>query len=256
NYNLPDELEIYTHRSGRTGRADKSGIAISILNYREVSKVTQIEKMIGKRLQKLPLPSGEEICKKQLFNMIDRMENVEVDEAQIEPFMEAVNKKLSWLTKEQIIKRFVSLEFNRFLKYYRDAPDLNKKANSPVKVDAGRKDRKRKGSGKEDFQQIRSRRKPRGNYVRFFLNLGNKDGLIPKNVIGMINDNAQDRDINIGDIDIKDSFSFFEVEEKFAPVVHDAMRHGKFKGRKVKVELALENESKGKKKKAKGKKKR
>ena len=268
NYNLPDELEIYTHRSGRTGRADKSGIAISILNYREVSKVTQIEKMIGKRLQKLPLPSGEEICKKQLFNMIDRMENVEVDEAQIEPFMEAVNKKLSWLTKEQIIKRFVSLEFNRFLKYYRDAPDLNKKANSPVKVDAGRKDRKRKGSGKEDFQQIRSRRKPRGNYVRFFLNLGNKDGLIPKNVIGMINDNAQDRDINIGNpakslqaihighIDIKDSFSFFEVEEKFAPVVHDAMRHGKFKGRKVKVELALENESKGKKKKSKGKKKR
>ncbi|MDZ7742383.1 MAG: DEAD/DEAH box helicase [Bacteroidota bacterium] len=268
NYNLPDELEIYTHRSGRTGRADKSGIAISILNYREVTKVPQIEKMVGKRLQKLPLPSGEEICKKQLFNMIDRMENVEVDESQIEPFMETVNKKLEWMTKEQIIKRFVSLEFNRFLDYYKDAADLNKKAKSPMKADDGGKGRKRKDGRKDsrkdswkddrqaDRQADRPRRKPQGNYARFFLNLGNKDGLIPKNVIGMINDNAQDRDIHIGEIDIKDSFSFFEVEEKYAAVVHDAMRHGKFKGRKIKVELAMENDSKSKKPKGKGKRKR
>ncbi|MFW6103678.1 MAG: DEAD/DEAH box helicase, partial [Bacteroidota bacterium] len=128
NYNLPDELEVYTHRSGRTGRMDKSGVSISIVNYKEKNKIPQIEKIIRKKCEKLPIPSGEEICKKQLFNFIDKMEHVEVDENQIAPFMQTVNKKLEWLSKEQIIKHFVSLEFNRFLEYYKDAEDLNEKS--------------------------------------------------------------------------------------------------------------------------------
>ncbi len=115
NYNLPEDNEVYTHRSGRTGRAGKSGISIAIVNYREKNKIPQIEKNIRKNFEKLPVPSGVEICNKQLFKLIDRMEKVVVDEAQIAPFMDIVNKKLEWLSKEQIIKHFVSLEFNRFL---------------------------------------------------------------------------------------------------------------------------------------------
>src|SRR6056297_3495589 len=128
NYNLPDELEVYTHRTGRTGRAEKSGTAISIVNYREKNKIPAIEKIIDKKCERMPIPSGDEICSKQLFNLIDKMENAKVDEKQIAPFMETVNKKLEWLSKEEIIKHFVSLEFNRFLEYYKDAPNLNKKA--------------------------------------------------------------------------------------------------------------------------------
>jgi ATP-dependent RNA helicase DeaD len=109
NYNLPEDNEVYTHRSGRTGRAGKSGISIAIVNYREKNKIPQIEKNIRKNFEKLPVPSGVEICNKQLFKLIDRMEKVVVDEAQIAPFMDTVNKKLEWLSKEQIIKHFVSL---------------------------------------------------------------------------------------------------------------------------------------------------
>ncbi|MFO8055530.1 MAG: DEAD/DEAH box helicase, partial [Bacteroidales bacterium] len=128
NYNLPDELDIYTHRSGRTGRAEKSGVSISLINFREKHKVRQIEQITGKKCEQMPVPSGEEICSRQLYNMIDRMEKAPVDEAKINPFMETVNKKIAWMSKDDIIKHFVSMEFNRFLKYYQDAPDLNKKA--------------------------------------------------------------------------------------------------------------------------------
>ncbi len=257
NYNLPEELEIYTHRSGRTGRAGKSGVSIAIVNYREKSRIPQIEKIIRKKFEKRPVPNGPEICKKQLFNMIDRMERVEVDEEQIAPFMDAVNKKLSWLTKEDIIKRFVSIEFNRFLEYYKDAPDLNKKAES----EGGRGDRRdrkdrrdrrdnRDKRGSDNRGENRGRR-GKGSFTRFFINLGKKDGVLPKNIIGMINDNTQDRDINIGTIDIMDSFSFFEVGDRYTDKVLGSLRNIKFKGRKVRVEVTEERESgrkKGKRK--------
>ncbi len=243
NYNLPDELDIYTHRSGRTGRAGKSGLSIVIANYREKSRIPQIEKIIRKKFEKLPVPTGAEICKKQLFRLIDRMENVKVDEAQIAPFMDTVNKKLDWLSKEEIIKRFVSLEFNRFLDYYKNAPDLNEKPeNKRDKRDS------RNGGNRNDSR----RRKGQGGYARFFINLGKKDGVAPKNIIGMINDNTQDRDINIGDIDIKDNFSFFEVGEKYAPKVMNSFHDSKFKGQRVIVEVAEKDvggRKKGKKKK-------
>lgn len=243
NYNLPDELDIYTHRSGRTGRAGKSGLSIVIANYREKSRIPQIEKIIRKKFEKLPVPTGAEICKKQLFRLIDRMENVKVDEAQIAPFMDTVNKKLDWLSKEEIIKRFVSLEFNRILDYYKNAPDLNEKPEN-------KRDKRdnRNGGNRNDSH----RRKGQGGYARFFINLGKKDGVAPKNIIGMINDNTQDRDINIGDIDIKDNFSFFEVGEKYAPKVMNSFHNSKFKGQRVIVEVAEKDvggRKKGKKKK-------
>lgn len=240
NYNLPDELDTYTHRSGRTGRADKSGISISIVNYREKSKIPQIESIVGKKLQKLPVPSGVDICKKQLFNLIDRMEHVEVDEEQIEPFMETINKKLEWLSKEEIIKRFVSLEFNRFLEYYKNAPDLNKKAESKSQKSDPRSDRRR-GDKRDRQRGERSGRREKGSFARLFITVGKKDGIEPKNIIGMINDNADDRDINVGEIDVKDSFSFFEVGERHAAKVLESFRKANYKGRPVRVEIAEED---------------
>ena len=237
NYNLPDDNEVYTHRSGRTGRAGKSGTSIAIVNYREKSKIPQIEKNIRKNFERLPVPGGAEICQKQLFKLIDRMEKVEVDETQIAPFMDTVNKKLEWLSKEQIIKHFLSLEFNRFLEYYKNAPDLNEKSeNKPDKRDRRDKPDKRNG---RSFSDRHGRRGKSGN-TRFFINIGKKDGVIPVNIIGMINDNTKDRDINIGTIDIKDSFSFFEVGEKYTAKILTSFQDSKFKGRRVRVDVAEE----------------
>ncbi len=228
NYNLPDELEIYTHRSGRTGRAGKSGISIAIVNFRERNRIPQIEKIIGKKFEQKLVPTGDEICKRQLFNLIDRMEKVRVDESQIEPFMEKVNKKLEWLSKEEIIKHFVSLEFNRFLDYYKEAPDLNINARKSAKgsSDSGRGQRKGRAGKYDD------------NFTRLFLNLGRKDGLEAKNIIGLVNDKTNNRDINIGDIDIKDNFTFFEVSQDFADDVLKAFNKGSYKGREIRIEPA------------------
>lgn len=240
NYNLPEELDIYTHRTGRTGRADKTGIALSIVNYREKSKIPQIEKIIHKKCVKAEIPSGEEICKKQLFRLIDRMEKAEVDEEQIAPFMETVNKKLEWLSKEEIIKHFVSLEFNRFLAYYKNAPDLNSKTegDSNVKNKEGKSNNNRK-----------KRNKRNASFTRFFINLGKKDKVQPKNIIGMINDNTNNRDIFIGEIDIKDSFSFFEVDEKHAIQVLRSFNNSKFKDKQVRVDMANKIQNRKKKRK-------
>jgi len=252
NYNLPDELEIYTHRSGRTGRAGKSGISIAIVNYREKSRIPMIEKIIGKKFEQKPVPSGDEICKKQLFKLIDRMEKVNVDEKQIEPFMDKVNKKLEWLSKEEIIKHFVSLEFNRFLEYYKNAPDLNVSAENR----RGKNDSSNRGSSRGEKGVRSSRRGSRnsGDFTRLFINIGRKDGIMPQKLIGLVNDKLNNRDINIGDIEIKDSFTFFEVGERFAENVVKTFNRSKYKGREIRIEPA--EKSTGKKKKKSGRKRR
>ena len=233
NYNLPEELDMYTHRSGRTGRADKSGVSISIVNSREGSKIPQIEKIIGKKCEKLPVPSAEEIYKKQMLYFIDKVKNAEADESKIEPFMELVNEKLADLSKEEVIKQFISLEFNRFLDYYKNAPDLNAKAeNKTSKADGRGRNKQAPGNTKRDNG------KNNGDYARFFLNLGKKDGIAPKTIIEMVTDNTRDRKIKIGDIDIKDSFSFFEIEKQHTDKLLNAFNNKKFKGRKIAVELA------------------
>lgn len=234
NYNLPDELEIYTHRSGRTGRADKSGVSISIVNYREKNKIPLIEKLIGKKFEKRAVPTGAEICNKQIFKLIDKMEKVEVDEEQIAPFMDVVNKKLEWLSKEDIIKHFVSLEFNRFIEYYKNTKDLNEPAERRGRHE---KDNSERRGGRGERGE-RRRRNPGGSFKRFFINIGKKDGIAPKNMIGLINDSTGDRDINIGAIDIKDNFSFFEVGDKYAANVMNTLNNQKFQGRKIHLDYA------------------
>ncbi len=227
NYNLPDELETYIHRSGRTGRAGKSGISISIVHTREGNKIRNLERITGKRFEKKPVPTGREICEKQLFNVVDRMENTEVDEAQIAGYMDVIYKKLEWLSREDLIKRFVSVEFNRFLDYYKNAADLN------VKEERAQKKRK-----EAEIRQASS-------FSRFFINVGSKNKITPPRIIGLINDYTKRRDLAIGRIDIMKSFSFFEVDQQFEKEVLKGFKNAKYEGIPIKVELSKPDTKQG-----------
>lgn len=207
NYNLPDDVEIYTHRSGRTGRANKKGVSVSIIHSKEKFKIKDIERMLGKKFEQQQIPNGLEVCKKQLFFMIDKMEKVEVNEEQISPYMTQIMKQLEYLDKTELLKRFVSLEFNRFLDYYKDSEDLNyhEKERGPRKE---HDDRDRRSSGREDSGDKRFRR---GQKVRLKVNLGNREGINPKRLLGMINDIVGDKTISVGDIEVTNKFTFFDI---------------------------------------------
>lgn len=205
NYNLPDDVEIYTHRSGRTGRANKTGISVSIIHSKEKFKIKDIERMLKRKFEQRQIPNGLEVCKKQLFYQIDKMQNVDVNEEQIDPYMAQIMNQLEYLSKEELLKRFVSLEFNRFLDYYKNAPDLNITEHAPRE-----RDRKtEQNNGKENG----NRRNKSGNRVRLKINLGTKEGMNPRRILGIINDITDDKSINIGGIEITNKFTFFDVFE-------------------------------------------
>ncbi len=230
NYNIPDEPKIYIHRSGRTGRAGKKGTSLSLIHSRELFRLREIEKILGKKITRKQVPSGKEICEKQLFNLIEKVEKIEVEQAQIEPFKDLIYKKLSWLSREELIDHFVSVEFNRFLAYYKNAPDLN--------ID---EEAERPGKGER-----RSKRSSSGDFSRFFINIGSKKKLSPTKLMGLINETTKMRDIQIGKIDIMDSFSFFEVDIAFEKQILEAFTGCKYKGLNVVVELSKEKSSKKK----------
>ncbi|MGM9805319.1 MAG: DEAD/DEAH box helicase [Candidatus Aphodosoma sp.] len=197
NYNLPDDVEVYTHRSGRTGRAGKKGISCVIVHTREGRRLREIERVIKKEFKRERVPTGMDVCKRQLFHLIDRMERVEVNNEQISQFMEQIMAKLSYLGKEEIISRFVSLEFNRFLDYYRDAEDIN--------VDT-------KLTKRGDSEEERNRKKKNGGRkVRLKMLYGSRQNASPKSVLSRINSVTQDKSISIGDIEITNKFTFFDV---------------------------------------------
>ena len=205
NYNLPDDVEIYTHRSGRTGRANKTGISVSIIHSKEKFKIKDIERMLKRKFEQRQIPNGLEVCKKQLFYQIDKMQNVDVNEEQIEPYMAQIMNQLEYLSKEELLKRFVSLEFNRFLDYYKNAPDLNITEHAPRERDG----KTEQNNGKENG----NRRNKSGNRVRLKINLGTKEGMNPRRILGIINDITDDKSINIGGIEITNKFTFFDVFE-------------------------------------------
>jgi ATP-dependent RNA helicase DeaD len=217
NYNLPDELEIYTHRSGRTGRAGRTGTSIVIANLKEKHKIRLIEKQIDKQFSYMPVPLGRDICEKQLFNLVDRVERVDVDYTQIDTFLPEIYKKLEWLDREELIKKFVSVEFNRFLDYYKNAPDLNKPDNS---------------------RRSRGNKATLSGFERFFINLGKTDDLKPTTLIGLINDVTGVRDIKIGQIEILKNFSFFEIDSNFTGALIKTFKNKEFKKRKIVLEIA------------------
>lgn len=245
NYGLPDDTESYTHRSGRTGRAGKTGISIAIINLREKGRMREIEHIIKKKFEVSVLPSGKEICEQQLIKVIDDIEKVKVDEEEIATFLPSIYRKLDWLDKEDLIKRVVSLEFNRFLDYYKNAPEIEQPKASEKKSET-------KESRRGDKEKVG--RKAEKGYTRLFLNLGKTDGFYTNQIIDLVNRNLRKERIQIGRIDLMQNFSFFEVLQEQAPQVIKALNKVVLNGgRKVCVEVAGENTGKsdkgGKKKK-------
>ena len=205
NYNLPDDVEENTHRSKRTGHANKKGIAVSIIHSKERFKSKDIERMLHKKFIQEQIPNGLEVCKKQLFFMIDRMQNVEVGEEQIAPYIPQIMKQLEDLSKEEILKRFVSIEFNRFLNYYKDAEDLN--YHEHVR-ERGEKGEKPERGARADRSERGSKT---GNRIRLKMNIGEREGIDPKRFLGIINDVTGDKSISIGAIEVTNKFTFFDV---------------------------------------------
>ncbi len=232
NYNMPDEVEQYTHRSGRTGRADKTGISIAIINLREKGKIKQTEKIIGQKFTQAKIPNGKEICEKQLFNIIDHMENIDVQYETIEDYLPIIYKKLEWLDREELIRRFVSVEFNRFLEYYRGAPDLN----------VAEEEHHEKGD-----RQSRRDRSDRGDFTRMFFNLGRFDKMEPTRIIGLVNDAIGKRHDTIGRIELYDSFSHVDIKSEFVEELMNNLNGKKLKGRPIVVDIASRKKSEGKK---------
>ena len=224
NYGLPDDIESYTHRRGRTGRAGKTGISISICHVREKGKIKEIERVINKKFEKGEMPSGKEICAKQLFNLVDQIEKVKVNEEEIAELMPQIYRKLEWLDKEDIIKRMVSLEFNRMIDYYKDADEIE-----TIDEKSSRKDRE---GGRK--------RKAEDGFVRFFINFGKFDGLYPNTLISLINRCVPGK-VAVGRIDLRDRFSFFEVKAGEAEEVMELMNGYEVDGRRISVELAQED---------------
>ncbi|WP_238387904.1 DEAD/DEAH box helicase, partial [Pararcticibacter amylolyticus] len=223
NYSLPDEIENYTHRSGRTARAGKSGVSISIVNAKELGKIRQIERVIGKKFTKVEVPGGFDVCEKQLFALVHRVHQVEVNETQMEPYIARIMDEFAEMDKEEIIKRFASLEFNRFLEYYKHAPDLN----APVGEERG-------GVRTERFARTSSR----GEYTRLFINLGSVDEFTRGDMLGFICNNGKISGKSIGKIDLKGVYTFFEVENAQTDHLLQNFKSVDFNGRNVRVEVA------------------
>lgn len=229
NYSLPDEIENYTHRSGRTARAGKTGVSISIINGKELGKIRQIEKVIGKRFNKVEIPTGFDVVEKQLFALVHKVHNVEVNEQQIEQYIPRIMDEFKELSKEDIIKRFASLEFNRFLDYYKNAPDLN------VQEDTRRTGER--GEGGERF----ARTGMRSDFTRLFINLGSVDGFGRGDLLGYICNQAKISGRIVGKIDLKGVYSFFEVPNDMSNQVFEGFKGASFEGRDVRIELAGES---------------
>jgi ATP-dependent RNA helicase DeaD len=228
NYNLPDDNEIYVHRSGRTGRAGNKGISIIIAHSREGRKLKAIEKMIKRDLTLMQVPDGDEICQIQLMKLVDKVVTTEVNH-QIERYLPSIEEKLAHLDKEELIKHFVSAEFNRFLSFYKNAPDLNVK---------GRKNKDRKEIGSRKGKRGERSGHAEAGHTRFFINLGKEKDMQAHNLIGLINEYTRNRNIPVGKIDIMRKFSFFEVPSDFETDILSGMADSNWNGNRVNVEIS------------------
>ena len=251
NYGIPDDISTYTHRSGRTGRAGKTGISVAIIHSKEKNKIRLIEKRIGRTFEHLEVPKPQQIIEKQLYNLADRLEKVKVDEEEIEKYLPGIKKKLDWLTGVDLLKRVLSLEFNRLLEYYKDAPILDIPAENK-NAGKGKGDRK---DPRERTLDEKDRRTAEKGYERIYINLGKADGFFAPNLIEMINQNTKGgARINIGRIDLLSKYSLFDVNKGDAHRIISALKNADFFGKRVYCEVAAldkdysANESRGSKK--------
>jgi ATP-dependent RNA helicase DeaD len=225
NYNLPDDKEVYTHRSGRTGRAGKKGISVSLVHMRDRHNFQQIEKMVKKPFKALPIPSGSEICSRQMLHWVKKLESIETEHQEIERILPEIKEKLASLDREELLRRVVSLQFDRFLDDYRYGEELSSPGSD--------RDESFRGKGRKDSERSFS-----GNYTRLFINLGKTDGFYPEQLISLINKNTNGPKVLLGKIDLMKTFSFFEVEADHADEIINALSNARFNDRKIAVEVA------------------
>ena len=235
NYGLPDDIENYTHRSGRTGRAGKKGTSLSIVHSREKHKIRNIEKEIGKQFEQGTIPSAEEICKKQLYKVMDQIVKSDVDEEQIAPFMQDISRYFEYIDKEDLIKKIVSLEFGKFLAYYADAPEIETVSSS--------KDKRDKSNHKNQSSKLKTQTSE--GYRKLFINLGKKDGFYPGELMQFLNKHVHGH-VEVGHIDLLTTMSYFEVPVEDAQRVIKYVNGQQYKGRDVRCNDAVEGgKSKG-----------
>jgi len=219
NYSLPDDPEIYTHRSGRTGRAGKSGISIAISNSRESRKIKSIENKSQIKFLKKEVPTGKDICSKQLFKLIEKIEKVKVDDKQIEPYLDDIYKKLEWLSREELIKHFVSAEFNRFLEYYKNSNNINNK-----------------GVKSRSDSKFKNGRSNRNSFINYSINIGRKKGVAPIELISLINRVMKSNQIEIGKIDIRGDHTIFEMDQSLSADLSKGIKKINFRGNDLSIE--------------------
>ena len=236
NYNLPDEIEQYTHRSGRTGRADKTGISIAIINLKEKHKIKRTEKVIGQQFTQAKVPTGKEICEKQLFHIIENIEAIDVQSGDIQEYLPIIMKRLDNLSREDLVSRLLSVEFNRFLDYYKHAPDLNiDELGGAGSREERRKGRKNDDAGRHSREPDRDRE---GNYTRLFFNTGYKERVEPPHIIRLIQKGAGRPGVDVGRIDIYDGFTYVDVDARYADDILDNLNGRPFRGRTLRVDVA------------------
>ncbi len=229
NYGLPEDTAVYTHRSGRTGRAGKSGVSVAIIHSREKGKLREIERIIGKKFERREVPTPEHIIEKQLYHLADRIERAQVDEEQMAKYVPGVIKKLGWLSSEDLIKRVLSLEFNRLLEYYKDAPKIDFIDEKP------RKEKKEKFDRGSDDKDRRTASK---GMERIYVNLGKRDGFYAGNLIDLLNRNVAGKRVDVGRIDLMPSYSLFDVRKADARRVVTALKGADFVGKRIYSEIA------------------
>ena len=234
NFGLPDDVAVYTHRSGRTGRANKTGVSIAIIHSREKHKIKLIENKIGKEFEYRKVPTPEHIIEKQLYNLADRLERVEVNESEIGKYIQGVRKKLEWLSQEDLLKRVLSLEFNRLLAYYQNMPDID--LNESDKGKKGRKESEPREKKNKD------RREAEPGYERLMVNVGKSNGFFPGNLMELVNRNVNGAKPVIGRIDLLPAYTLFDVRKEDAHRVLDALKHAEFFGDKIHAEIASDKD--------------
>ena len=234
NFGLPDEAAVYTHRSGRTGRAGKTGVSIAIIHSREKGRLREIEKIIGKKFEHKQVPTPEHIIEKQLYHLADRIERAQVDETEIGKYLPGVSRKLSWLSGEDLLKRLISLELHRLLQYYKDAPVIDL-------IDEKKSKKERKEKGRERDPREKDRRTAEEGMERIYVNLGKADGFYAGNLIDMLNHTVEGKRVDVGRIDLFANYSLFDVEKDAARRVVGSLKGAEFYGKRVYAEIADHN---------------
>jgi ATP-dependent RNA helicase DeaD len=243
NYGLPDDTAVYTHRSGRTGRAGKTGVSVAIIHSREKGRMREIERIIGKKFERKEVPTPQHIIEKQLYNLADRIEKVKVDDNEIEKYLPGISKRLAWLSEQDLLKRVLSLEFNRLLNYYKDAPNIDIIDEKPARGDRrgkerdGGRDNGRDG-GRAPKNADKDRRTAEQGYTRVYVNAGKNAGFYAGNLIDTINKNSQGKRVDVGRIDLLSGYALFDVKKEDANRAIAALKGSEFMGKRLYSEIA------------------